>query len=109
MWLNSPQRAAIAIDRLMGMRLVQGSTVVSWVFKSAGMKSVDDELEKGLAMEVRRLRPVWTTAEGRASVPASRPIRREHSRTFAIRGCSWPSRRPKTLNRSTWRGRSTRT
>jgi len=50
-WLNSPQRAAIAIDRLMGMRLVQGSTVVSWVFKSAGMKSVDDELEKGLAME----------------------------------------------------------
>jgi len=50
-WVSSPQRAAIAIDRLMGMRLVQGSTVVRWVFSSRGMKSVDDELAKGLAWE----------------------------------------------------------
>jgi hypothetical protein len=51
-WMNSPQRAAIAIDRLMGMRLVHGSTVVRWVFNSPGMTTVDDELAKGLAMEV---------------------------------------------------------
>lgn len=50
-WMNSPQRAAIAIDRLMGMRLVHGSTVVRWVFNSPGMTTVDDELAKGLAME----------------------------------------------------------
>lgn len=50
-WINSPQRAAIAIDRLMGMRFVQGSTIIRWVFASRGMKSVDDELAKGLAWE----------------------------------------------------------
>uniref|UniRef100_A0A061QL87 Nuclear cap-binding protein subunit 1 n=1 Tax=Tetraselmis sp. GSL018 TaxID=582737 RepID=A0A061QL87_9CHLO len=51
-WMNSPQRAAIAIDRLMGMRLVQAPAVVRWVFASRGMTSLADELAKGLAWEV---------------------------------------------------------
>ena len=49
-WASSPQQSAIVIDRLMGMRLVQCSAIVRWVF-SSGMLQSDLELTRGLAWE----------------------------------------------------------
>lgn len=31
-WASSPQRAAMAIDRLMALRLVTGASIVAWAF-----------------------------------------------------------------------------
>ncbi|KAK9820118.1 hypothetical protein WJX72_006327 [[Myrmecia] bisecta] len=51
-WRKAPQRAGMAIDRLMALRLVSGEGIVRWVFQSGGVLSVDDELLSGLVWEV---------------------------------------------------------
>ena len=51
-WKTAPQKAAQAIDRLMALRLVSGTSIVNWVFDSRGVRQLDDELATGLAWEV---------------------------------------------------------
>jgi hypothetical protein len=51
-WSRAPQRAAQAIDRLMALRLVSGVAIITWVFGSPGVRSLDDELASGTAWEV---------------------------------------------------------
>lgn len=51
-WADSPQRAAMAIDRLMALRLVSGASIVRWVFASGGVRTLDDEVAGGLAWDV---------------------------------------------------------
>ncbi len=50
-WAASPQRAAMAIDRLMALRLVSGAAIVAWAFGELAVKRFDDELGAGLAWE----------------------------------------------------------
>ena len=51
-WAASPQRAAMAIDRLMSLRLVSGAAIARWVFGSEGVRSLDDEVAGGLAWDL---------------------------------------------------------
>ena len=50
-WRRSPQRAAMAVDRLMTLRLVSAEAVVAWVFASEGVRSLGDESLSGAAWE----------------------------------------------------------
>lgn len=51
-WAASPQRAVMAIDRFMSLRLVSGPAIARWVFGSAGVRSLDDEVAGGLAWDL---------------------------------------------------------
>ena len=51
-WRRSPQRAAMAVDRLMTLRLVSATAIVRSVFGSDGVNSIEDESASGLAWEV---------------------------------------------------------
>ena len=51
-WADSPQRAAMAIDRLMALRLVSGASIMRWVFASEGVRTLDDEVAGGVAWDV---------------------------------------------------------
>lgn len=50
-WATSPQRAAMAIDRLMALRLVTGAAIVDWAFRELRVKRFDEELGASLAWE----------------------------------------------------------
>lgn len=50
-WSTSPQRAAMAIDRLMALRLVTGASIVAWAFGELRVKRFEDEFGAGLAWE----------------------------------------------------------
>ncbi len=50
-WSSSPQRAAMAIDRLMALRLVTGASIVAWAFGELRVKRFEDEFGAGLAWE----------------------------------------------------------
>lgn len=51
-WRASPQRAAMAVDRLMTLRLVSVEAIVGWVFGSQGVRSLGDESLSGAAWEI---------------------------------------------------------
>lgn len=51
-WRKSPQRAAMAVDRLMTLRLVSAEAIVGWVFGSAGVTALGDESLSGAAWEI---------------------------------------------------------
>ena len=51
-WRRSPQRAAMAVDRLMSLRLVSAEAIVGWVFGSAGVTTLGDESLSGAAWEI---------------------------------------------------------
>jgi nuclear cap-binding protein subunit 1 len=51
-WAANPQRAAMAVDRLMGLRLVSARAVVAWAFRSDGVRSIADESRCGMAWDV---------------------------------------------------------
>lgn len=42
-WRENLQRAAMAVDRMMTLRLVSANTVVGWVFKTGTISSLDDQ------------------------------------------------------------------
>ena len=46
-WAASPQRAAMAIDRLMALRLAGGGAIVEWAFGALAQKRFNDELGAG--------------------------------------------------------------
>lgn len=51
-WRSSPQRASMAVDRIMTLRLASAEAIIHWVFASAGVKSNADESLSGTAWEV---------------------------------------------------------
>lgn len=51
-WRASPQRAAMAVDRLMTLRLVSAEAIVGWVFDSEGVRVLGDESLSGAAWEI---------------------------------------------------------
>lgn len=51
-WAKAPQRAAMAVDRLMTLRLVSAEAIVGWVFGSAGVTALGDESLSGAAWEI---------------------------------------------------------
>jgi nuclear cap-binding protein subunit 1 len=51
-WARSPQRAAMAVDRLMTLRLASAAAIVGWVFRSPGARALGDSLRSGMAWEV---------------------------------------------------------
>lgn len=50
-WEDSPLRGAMAIDRLMALRLASASSIVAWSFAALQSKRLDDELAAGLAWD----------------------------------------------------------
>jgi hypothetical protein len=51
-WHAWPQRAAMAVDKLMTLRLVSARAIVGWVFASEGVTALGDESLSGAAWEV---------------------------------------------------------
>lgn len=51
-WRASPQRAAMAVDRLMTLRLVSAEAIVGWVFDSEGVRVLGNESLSGAAWEI---------------------------------------------------------
>ena len=51
-WRAFPQRAAMAVDRLMTLRLVSADAIVGWVFGSDGVTALGDESLSGAAWEI---------------------------------------------------------
>lgn len=51
-WSRNPQRAVMAVDRLMAQRLASGEAIVTWVFQSEGVRSISDESRCGMAWDI---------------------------------------------------------
>jgi len=51
-WRLAPQRAAMAVDRMMTQRLVSADAIVNWVFTCPGLRSLNDEASSGAAWEI---------------------------------------------------------
>ncbi|GAB4821122.1 hypothetical protein N2152v2_008168 [Parachlorella kessleri] len=51
-WRRSPQRAAMAVDRLMTLRLASAEAIVQWVFGSEGVLSLADESSSATSWEI---------------------------------------------------------
>eukprot|EP00887_Chlorella_sp_A99_P001913 scaffold18.g1913.t1 len=51
-WRASPQRASMAVDRLMTLRLAGAEAIVGWVFGSEGVTSSRDESLSATAWEI---------------------------------------------------------
>lgn len=51
-WSQAPQRAAMAVDRMMTLRLVSADAIVNSVFTCPGLRSLDDEASSGAAWEI---------------------------------------------------------
>lgn len=61
-WARNPQRAAMAVDRLMGLRLVSAEAIVTWAFQSGGVRCISDESRCGMAWEILYAAVSKTTA-----------------------------------------------
>jgi nuclear cap-binding protein subunit 1 len=61
-WARNPQRAAMAVDRLMGLRLASAEAIVAWVFHSEGVRCISDESRCGMAWEILYAAVSKTTA-----------------------------------------------
>jgi nuclear cap-binding protein subunit 1 len=53
-WILNPQRAVMAVDRLMTLRLISAEAIISWVFKSDGVRKIQDQSRSGMAWEMLR-------------------------------------------------------
>ncbi len=53
-WVLNPQRAVMAVDRLMTLRLISAEAIISWVFGVDGVRKIQDQSRSGMAWEMLR-------------------------------------------------------
>lgn len=53
-WTLNPQRAVMAVDRLMTLRLISAEAIISWVFEKDGVRKIQDQSRSGMAWEMLR-------------------------------------------------------
>jgi nuclear cap-binding protein subunit 1 len=53
-WMLNPQRAVMAVDRLMTLRLISAEAIISWVFGNDGVRNIQDQSRSGMAWEMLR-------------------------------------------------------
>lgn len=53
-WNLNPQRAVMAVDRLMTLRLISADAIISWVFGKDGVRKIQDQSRSGMAWEMLR-------------------------------------------------------
>jgi nuclear cap-binding protein subunit 1 len=53
-WELNPQRAVMAVDRLMTLRLISAEAIINWVFEKDGVRRIQDQSRSGMAWEMLR-------------------------------------------------------
>lgn len=53
-WSKNPQRAVMAVDRMMSLRLISAEAIIQWVFGPSGVRCIEEQSRSGMAWEMLR-------------------------------------------------------